>query len=244
MLDPGNIALVITLCALLSILSYWFGLLSASGALASFAVGAIIGSFGTVGWLLTLIAFVFLGFLVTKYRFQAKKRMNVQEGAKGERTYHNVIANGLVPAAVAVVSFALGHQGSEIAGLAFISSVAVAAADTTASELGVLSKNTYLITTGEKVPAGVDGGISLAGTAGCIVASVVASAVGWLAIFQSLPFDPLIAIPITMGVAGCMLDSVVGATLESRGMISKLGNNMMTMGVGSLLSTVLYMLLV
>ena len=90
----------------------------------------------------------------------------------------------------------------------------------------------------------MDGGISLAGSAGCIVASVVASAVGWLAIFQSLPFDPLIAIPFTMGVAGCMLDSVVGATLESRGMISKLGNNMMTMGVGSLLSTVLYMLLV
>ncbi len=244
MIDPGDIALVLVLCAVLSVLSYWFGLLSGSGAAASFAVGAVIGGLGSIGWLITLLAFTFLGFFVTKFRFQAKKRLHVQEGVRGERTHKNVLANGLVPAAVAVISFALGQQGSEIAGIAFISSVAVAAADTTASELGVLSRNVYLITTGRKVPAGTDGGVSVIGTASCIAASAVASLVGWLAIFWSNPLDPVITIPIAMGVTGCMLDSVIGATLESEGIVTKLGNNMMTMGLGAVLSIVLYLFLV
>lgn len=244
MIDLGNLALVLALCAVLSVLSYWFGLLNGSGAASSFAVGAIIGGLGSIGWLVTLLAFTFLGFFVTKFRFQAKKMLNVQEGTKGERTYRNVLANGLVPAAVAVISFALGQQGSEIAGIAFISSVAVAAADTTASELGVLSKNVYLITTGRKVRPGTDGGISAIGTASCIAASAMASLVGWLAIFWSNPFDPVIAIPLAMGVTGCMLDSVVGATLERNGKVTKLGNNMMTMGLGAMLSVVLYVLFV
>lgn len=244
MIDPGNLALVLVLCITLSILSYRFGLLSGSGAAASFGVGAVIGVLGSIGWLVTLLAFTFLGFFVTKFHFQAKERLQVQEGTKGERTYKNVLANGLVPAAVATISFTLGQQGSEIAGIAFISSVAVAAADTTASELGVLSKNVYLITTGKRVPPGTDGGISAIGTASCVTAAVVASLVGWLAIFWSSPLDPLIVIPIAMGVAGCMLDSVVGATLERRGMVDKLGNNMMTMGLGAVLSVILYLILV
>ena len=223
MLDPGNIALVLVLCAALSILSYRFGLLSGSGAAASFAVGAIIGILGSIGWLVTLLAFTFLGFFVTKFRFRAKKRLHVQEGIRGERTHKNVLANGMIPAAVAIVSFALGQQGSEIAGLAFISSVAVAAADTTASELGVLSQRAYLITTGRRVRAGTDGGISAIGTASCVVASAVASLVGWLAIFWTNPLDPIILIPIIVGVTGCMLDSVVGATLERNGFVGKLG---------------------
>ena len=243
MLEPGSLVLVLILCAMLSVLSYWFGLLSISGAVASFAVGIIIGGLGSVGWLITLIAFAFLGFFVTKFRFQAKKKLNVQEGTRGERTYRNVLANGMVPALVAIISFALGMQGSEIAAIAFISSVAVAAADTTASELGVLSSNTYLITTGQRVAAGTDGGVSAAGTASCVIAAAVASIVGWLAIFQSSPLEPLIIVPTAMGVAGCMLDSVVGATLERRGMVTKLGNNMMTMAAGSALSVLLYLAL-
>ncbi|NLI73683.1 MAG: DUF92 domain-containing protein [Euryarchaeota archaeon] len=244
MLDLGSIALVLMLCALLSTLSYWFGLLSASGATASFIMGIIIGSLGSVGWLVTLLAFTFLGFFVTKFQFQKKKRLNVQEGVGGERTHVNVLANGLVPASIAVISFIVGAQGSEIAGIAFISSVAVAAADTTASELGVMSKKVYLITTGEKVPAGTDGGISWIGTVSCIGASIIASMIGWIAIFQLSPFNLIIMIPITMGIIGCMLDSVIGATLENWGMITKLGNNMITMAIGALMSIIAYLLFI
>jgi uncharacterized protein (TIGR00297 family) len=230
------------LCAVLSVLSYWFGLLTISGSVASFLVGIVIGGLGSIGWLLTLIAFTFMGFIVTKFRFQIKETKGLQEGKKGERTYRNVLANGLVPAAVAVISFLLGEQESTLASIAYISAIAVAAADTTASELGVLSDRTYLITTGKRVPPGTDGGVSILGTAWCIVASFAASYVGWLFAFQQF-FDLLLLIPVVMGVTGCMMDSLIGATLERKRIVGKLQNNIMSMAFGGALAALVYVLL-
>lgn len=242
MLNLESLTIVLVLCAALSLLSYWLGLLTASGSIASFLVGIVIGGLGSIGWLLTLITFTFMGFIVTKFRFQLKSMKGLQEGKKGERTYRNVLANGLVPAAVAVISFLWGAQGMEVASVAFISSIAVAAADTTASELGVLSDRTYLITTGRPVPAGTDGGVSLAGTLWCILASFAASYVGWLFAFQQV-FDPLFLIPVAMGVSGCMMDSFIGATLERKGVVGKLQNNIASMAFGSALGVLILLLL-
>ena len=43
-----NLAVVLALCAVLSIMSYRFKLLTASGSLASFAMGVVIGVFGSI----------------------------------------------------------------------------------------------------------------------------------------------------------------------------------------------------
>ncbi len=153
-----SLLIVLVLCTTLSLLTLRFGLLTRSGAVASFVVGMIIGGLGSIAWLLTLIVFTFMGFLVTKFKFKAKEIQGVQEGKKGERTHKNIIANGLVPVLVVVISFLTGEQNSMLAGVAFLSAISVAAADTTASELGVLSPRTYLITTLERVPPGTDGG--------------------------------------------------------------------------------------
>ncbi|MBI0583382.1 MAG: DUF92 domain-containing protein [Methanomassiliicoccus sp.] len=241
MVSLESLAAVLVLCTVLSVLSYRFGLLTSSGAIASFAVGIIIGGLGSIGWLLTLIVFTFMGFAVTKFRFQIKEVKGLQEGKKGERTYRNVLANGLAPALVAVLAFATGAQDSVLATVAFISSVAVAAADTTASELGVLSDRTYLITTGKRVPPGTDGGISASGTMWCVLASTVASVTGWLVVFQRL--DVLVLLPVAMGVAGCMVDSLIGATLERRGLVGKLHVNFMSMAFGSAMAVAIYALL-
>lgn len=242
MLILESLAIVLVLCAALSALSYWFGLLTASGSIASFLVGMVIGGLGSIAWLLTLVTFTFMGFIVTRYRFQLKEVKGLQEGKRGERTHLNVLANGLVPAVVALVSFSVGGQGTMVASIAFLSSVAVAAADTTASELGVLSDRAYLITTGRPVPAGTDGGISLAGTLWCAVASLAASTVGWLFSSYSI-LDPLLSIPVTMGVSGCMMDSLIGATLERRGIVGKLQNNILSMAFGSGLGILVFLLL-
>jgi uncharacterized protein (TIGR00297 family) len=241
MITAEGLAIVVVLCATLTVLSYKFNLLTISGALASFAVGMIIGTLGGIGWLVTLIVFTFMGFGVTKFRFRLKEVKGLQEGKKGERTYRNVLANGLVPVLVAVVSFAIGAQDTVLAAVGYISAVAVAASDTTASELGVLYPNAYLITTGERVPPGTDGGVSFMGTVACIVAAAVATFVGWAAIRLEL-FNPLMLIPIVMGVTGCMLDSVIGATLERRGKVTKLGNNILSMAIGALLGCIIYLL--
>lgn len=242
MFTAESLAIVVVLCAVLSVLSLWFGLLTRSGAIASFVVGMIIGALGSVGYLVTLIVFTFLGFLVTKFRFQIKEAKGVQEGKKGERTYLNVVANGLVPALVAVISFAFGAQDSQLAGIAFITAIAVAASDTTASELGVLSDRTYLITTWKRVPPGTNGGVSGMGTLACIVASAFAAYIGWMVIFQQL-FDPLLLLPIVLGVAGCMIDSLIGATLERRGLVGKLHVNIISMAAAALFAAAIYLAL-
>jgi uncharacterized protein (TIGR00297 family) len=243
MVSLESLAVVLLLCTVLSVLCVWLGLLTLSGGIASFAVGMLIGGLGSVQWLLILILFTVLGFVVTKFRFQIKETKGVQEGRKGERTYRNVLANGLVPVLIAVGAFAAGAQDTELAAIAYISAVAVAAADTTASEMGVLSERTYLIINGSRVPPGTDGGVSLAGTAWCTLASLVASYVGWVVIVQQ-PFDPLFLVAAAMGVAGCMMDSLIGATLERRGLVGKLHVNILSMGFGALLAVAMYLLLV
>ncbi len=223
--------MVLVLCAALCALSWKLGLLTVDGSLASFGVGMVLGIFGGIGWLLLLILFAFIGFLVTKYKMELKIKKGVQEGRKGERNYRNVLANGAVPMAIALLTFLVGWEG-ELPALIYMSAVCVAAADTTASELGVLSDRTYMITTFKRVPPGVDGGVSIYGTAWAVAASAFAALVGWIVIMGSVP-SALVLIPIAMGVLGCFIDSVIGATLETKGWVSKLWNNISSMALGA-----------
>ncbi len=223
--------IVLVLCAALSALSWKLGLLTADGSLASFGVGMVLGVFGGIGWLLLLVLFALIGFLVTRYKMDLKIRNGVQEGKKGERNYRNVLANGAVPMAIAILTFLAGLEG-ELPALIYMSAVCVAAADTTASELGVLSDRTYMITTFRRVPTGVDGGVSLYGTAWAIAASAFAALVGWVVIIGTVP-SLLVLIPISMGVLGCFIDSVIGATLETKGWVTKLWNNITSMALGA-----------
>lgn len=223
--------IVLVLCAALSALSWKLGLLTADGSLASFGVGMVLGVFGGIGWLLLLVLFALIGFLVTRYKMDLKIRNGVQEGKKGERNYRNVLANGAVPMAIAILTFLAGLEG-ELPALIYMSAVCVAAADTTASELGVLSDRTYMITTFRRVPTGVDGGVSLYGTAWAIAASAFAALVGWVVIIGTVP-SFLVLIPISMGVLGCFIDSVIGATLETKGWVTKLWNNITSMALGA-----------
>ena len=80
------------------------------------------------------------------------------------------------------------------------------------------------------------------GTLACIAASLFASYIGWLVILQQ-PFNPLVLLPAAMGVTGCMIDSLIGATLERRGMVGKLHNNMLSMAMGAVLAALAYIAL-
>jgi uncharacterized protein (TIGR00297 family) len=231
MITIEQAVIVLVLCAVLCALSWKLGLLTADGSLASFGVGMVLGLFGGIGWLLLLILFAFIGFLVTKYKMELKIKKGVQEGKKGERNYRNVLANGAVPMAIALLTFLAGWEG-ELPALIYISAVCVAAADTTASELGVLSDRTYMITTFKHVPAGVDGGVSLYGTGWAIAASAFAALMGWMVIMGTMP-TLLVLVPISMGVLGCFIDSVIGATLETKGWVTKLWNNITSMALGA-----------
>src|SRR5437016_13823704 len=105
--------------------------------------------------------------------------MGVQEGIRGERRSTNVLANGVALMAVAVLSL-IQPPGFPrlLSGVVFLSALSVAGSDTLASEIGVLSRHTYLITNGKPVAAGTDACVSRVGTLARVVAAEYAPAAG------------------------------------------------------------------
>jgi len=239
-----ELGLILGICLLIAGLARWKNIFDASGIAAAFTVGFVIGWFGDVTWLLVLLIFLSTGFVATKYKFKVKQEMGVQEGRGGERGWANVLATGLVPAAVALLSvFDLGPLYSkQMAGLLFITAVGVAASDTLASELGMLSKKAYLITTGKRVRAGTDGGISAVGQLWAFIASAYVAALGWgvLTTFSdTLPDEPVwVLIPAIMGFAGCQLDSLMGATVEGKWFVGKHSVNLLSIAIATILAWV------
>ncbi|MCL2032921.1 MAG: DUF92 domain-containing protein [Methanomassiliicoccaceae archaeon] len=218
------------LSAALSIVAYKFRMLTSSGAIASFLVGYVVGVFGSVYWLILLVAFTLVGLAATKMNISDKKQYGLQEGDFGERTHKNVLGVGF-PACLFAFLYGFMHlyfnKEYDLAmTAAFITVLSVAAADTVASEIGIRDRKVWLITTFERVKRGTDGGVSVLGTLSSIAAAAFTSIVGWLLIFGGLGADGIyILVPITMGIAGSLIDSVLGATLERKGRITKYTNN-------------------
>src|SRR5206468_11945852 len=225
----SSVLVSVFLTGVLSALAYRQEVLTWDGSLAAFVVGMVIGIFGDVTWLFLLLFFLLSSFLATRYRFALKEALGVQEGRLGERRSSNVLANGIAAVAVAAFSFLSVGPRPEVSGLVYVSVLAVAGADTLASEIGVLSPNAYLIPTGKKVPAGTNGAISLLGQACALAAAAYTALFGWLVLGFLAPFGRspstiptdslLILIPAVVGFLGCQIDSVLGATLERRGVI-------------------------
>jgi len=201
----------------------WSGALA--GGLACFAlfIGAGPAAFAT------LVALFAMTWVATRLGYRRKQELGLAEHREG-RNGGQVLAN-LAIAALAAIAFAA--TGNRVYLIALIAALAEAATDTVASEIGQSRRReARMITTWERVPAGIDGGITLPGTlagaaAGAVIAAVAAAG-GLLA-----PSE--IWIPVVAGFAGMLADSVLGATVQRRGWISNQGVNFVsTLAAGAL----------
>ena len=240
-------------CATMATISYRRKIFDLSGSLSAFVVGMVIGICGNVLWLILLLIFLITSFGATKYRFEWKKSQGYQEGAGGERTWRNIAANGAIPTAIAFASWVAeiasgGDPGAnifpkDIASFLFISAIAVAASDTAASEIGIIDPRVYLITNFKRAKRGVDGGVSLTGQLIAFVAAAYTSLVAYVvfAAFDQnlLAGPPTLLVPMLCGFFGCQVDSLIGATWETRGRIGKLGNNFVSIAIGTGLALLL-----
>lgn len=242
--DLITVAGVTVFCLVMAVGSYVKRIFDLSGSISSFVVGMVIGICGNVLWLLLLLVFLVTSFGATKYKFEWKKSEGFQEGAKGERSWKNVFANGAIPTLIALMSFVAealepggGFFPKDIASYLFVAAIAVAASDTAASEIGIVDPRVYLITTMERTKRGVDGGVSLTGQLAAFVAAAYTSAVAYVTfafLNDSLLAGPAtLFIPMLCGFLGCQIDSVIGATWETRGRIGKLGNNFLSILAGT-----------
>lgn len=197
-------------------------LLSPSGCLAAFFIGGLVwGSQGWQAWVV-LLAFFLGGTAATKFRFDDKRRLGVAQSHNGQRRWKHAWANagaGVLCALAALWYEERGHPlNAEAWRWAFVACFASALSDTLSSEFGQLAgKGPVLITTGEEVPVGTDGGITLAGTLmgvlGAALLSLLGRFIGLTPVKATLPL-------LLAGLSGNLLDSYLGATLQRRGWLS------------------------
>jgi uncharacterized protein (TIGR00297 family) len=183
-----------------------------SGAAAGVAVALpICLGAGPAGFLLLFTLFA-LTWLAT--RFGRHRRASSAEPREG-RTASQVMANVGVAAAAATLA---GLTGNSQLYLPMVAAFAEAAADTASSECGQgLSSHARLITTGERVPAGTDGGVSVAGS---LVGVAAAAVLGMLGHATGLLSWRTAAIATGSGIIGMAADSVLGAVFERRQLLS------------------------
>ncbi|WNG58879.1 DUF92 domain-containing protein [Archangium gephyra] len=192
----------------IGVLSWARGSLTPSGVLGALLVGTpVFGLAGAVG-AAALLGFFISSSLLSK-AFRARKAGVEEEYAKtGTRDLGQALANGGVAAVAAVL---LGVTGDARYSLAMLGALVAANADTWATELGVLSRSPpRLVTTLRQVPPGTSGAVS---GAGLLASTAGAAFVGGLAVLAGAPVA-LIPWLVLAGVAGSLVDSLLGATVQ------------------------------
>lgn len=224
----GALALQLAVGLLLSALVAWAGYrrdsLSRSGLWGAIVVGTLIFGLGGWPWGLLLIVFFISSSALSHYRVERKRAVADCFAKTGRRDLAQVLANGGLGALLAV-GYALSGHSAPLLLFAFAGAMAAANADTWATELGVLSPTKpHLITNGEPVEPGTSGGITWLGGLASLVGAWLIGCLGlafqmaqrWVG---GLPHNPRLGwLPLVAalgGLAGSLIDSLLGATLQT-----------------------------
>lgn len=190
--------------------------LRADGAAGAFLIATWLLGGGGWSWTLPVIVFFILSSLLSLLS-ENLRRGKVSAAVKGaKRDLVQVLANGGIPVGL-FMAHILGLP-LYLAWPAFLGAVATATADTWATEIGTaLKTEARLITTGQIVPAGTSGGITLMGSISSILGAV---AIGITALVVA-PTGVISVLPAALagalgGLSGSLADSILGATLQVR----------------------------
>ena len=223
----------LVLSAAIAWLAYRRNSLSRSGVAGAVITGTLIFGFGGWTWGLVLIAFFVSSTLLSHWRSSDKAGL-AEKFAKGERRdLGQTLANGGFGALLAVAAFLLvdlpgevrlGNPTYAFLALAYFGAMATVNADTWATELGVLASHApRLITNGRRVTVGTSGGITTAGTLAALAGAAFIGICAFLFIQAAavattgnllLSDLPLIGVAAVAGLAGSLVDSVLGATVQ------------------------------
>jgi uncharacterized protein (TIGR00297 family) len=180
----------------------WRRALTVDGAIAAACVGSITFACGRLPAASALLAFFTSSSALSRVA-EGRKRESPLAQAKGaQRDAWQVLANGGV--AALCVKFGRGDG--------LLGALSAAAADTWATELGMLARRPpRLITTLRPVPAGTSGGVTCEG--------LLASVCGALLVgLSQLPFGGsrrTLRTAVSAGLGGSVVDSLLGATLQA-----------------------------
>lgn len=205
-----TVILGLVLALAISLLALRAGALTASGAAAAVICGTIAFTAGW-DWALLLIAFFVSSTALSRVAAPMREqRLDGRVAKTGARDAAQVLSNG-GPFLIAAIGWMAGPD--PVWRLLGAAALAGATADTWATELGTLaSAAPRSIVTWRTVPVGASGGVTLQGFAaagaGAAFIGLLAAAMGWTA-------DAGVA-ALAGGLAGCVIDSLLGATLQVR----------------------------
>jgi uncharacterized protein (TIGR00297 family) len=191
-----------------AILAWFAGGVNLTGALAGSAVAFIMAVRDLRMFLALLIVFA-VTLVATRVGYTRKQQLRTAE-PPGGRTAAQAMANLGIAALVVAVA-------GKVWPMLALAALAEAAGDTSSSEIGMaFPGKTLMITNFKPVPAGADGGISLFGT---IAALLGAASVAIAAVATGLVPVQQIATIILAGFFGTVIDSLLGAIFERRGLL-------------------------
>ncbi len=182
------------------------GWLTLGGAVSAALLGCAVVWAQGAQWIIPLVVFFASSTGLGRLTRTTRATSDAKHGRP--RDAEQVWSNGGVYLAAALL------LPKEQAHLAMVVSMAVATADTWASEIGMAVRGGTLdLRSGRLVAPGISGGISLAGTLGALAGAVVL-AITAAALMPGTPSFPFVV--AAWGVAGMVVDSVLGAWLQVR----------------------------
>lgn len=229
-LDAPRIAIGLALSSAIGGLAYQRGSLTKDGAIGAMLTGTTTLGFGGWSWGTTLITFFVSSSALSHYKEHVKEQRTGGKFAKGaQRDLAQVLANGGFGSALALV-YGLSGEPPLLEAL-FVGVMGTVAADTWATELGVLSnEQPRLITTMQHVERGTSGAITMAGTGASaaggllmglamLLSKTVSQATSPSSPSLSSPSSPshawMVPAGLLGGLIGSLSDSLLSATVQA-----------------------------
>ncbi len=202
---------------LFAYIAYQAHVLTLSGTAAAFLLGTFIFGIGGLQFMVPLATFFVLSSALTHLGKQQKNPLETVYEKTGNRDMMQVLANGGVAGIMALL-WHFSHQ--DVLYYGFLGSLAAATADTWATELGIFARQQpRSIVTFRPVEAGTSGGITPIGTTGALLGSGMLSFSGWIiptGLIQPLFQSRILLVIVLSGLAGAMVDSLLGATVQGQ----------------------------
>jgi len=191
--------------------------LTLSGSIAAVIVGALTFSFGGPLVAAAVIIFFITGSTLSRAHTATADQARVLAPKGAQRDAAQVVANGGVATACAIVGgvtalYGLPHASRFL--IAAVCAIAAASGDTWSTEIGALASGpARLITNMKPVDAGTSGGVTFLGTIAAPLGGAIVGLAG-LARPDILALPWWIVICAIAGLIGSIFDSLLGATIQ------------------------------
>lgn len=144
-------------------------------------------------------------------------KLNKSTDSEKGRTAMQVLANGGIGTICVLVAHIYSYSLVLISPTfwaAYLIAFSVSICDTFSSEIGkYFSGNTYDVLAFRKVPPGLSGGVSIAGTLGGLFALIPVFIIEWVAFDMQLEGSLILAL---FAFAGMLVDSILGSLLQAK----------------------------